>query len=223
LPCPQERHHAIIRSYRPTDRSDVRAIYGDDEFARPQLARRYPGLRAYLADSMSYYPDYEPESLFVADVQGAVVGALLGAVDTRRSEEITARRVRWLIWRRMLAGAYGWPIWLVPIVRTELAVRRIVFPQIDQVRYPAHLHIGILPAWRRQGIGTQLMAAFAAYLQQQGVPGYHLHASSFHPMGVAFYRKLGLEELDRFTWPFHDGSRWLEVTEFSFSHRLPMG
>jgi hypothetical protein len=65
-----------IRSYTPSDRSGVRAIYGDDEFARPGLLRRYPRMAGYLADELSYSTDYEPESLFVAEVQGQIVGAL---------------------------------------------------------------------------------------------------------------------------------------------------
>ncbi len=66
----------IIRPYQPHDRPGVRGIYGDDEFARPHLLLKYPRMRAYLADSMSYYTDYEPESICVAEVGGEVVGAL---------------------------------------------------------------------------------------------------------------------------------------------------
>jgi len=65
---------AIIRPCAPIDRPSVRKIYGFDEFARPRLLQRYPRYGTYLADEMSYYPDYEPESLFVAEVEGQVVG-----------------------------------------------------------------------------------------------------------------------------------------------------
>ncbi len=50
-----------------------------DEFARLELLQKYPRYSEYLTDDMSYYPDFEPESLFVAEVNGQVVGALLGA------------------------------------------------------------------------------------------------------------------------------------------------
>lgn len=46
------------------------------------------------------------------------------------------------------------------------------------------------------------------------------YASSFHPMGVAFYRKLGLKELGDFQWRFHKGLEWLNVTEVIFGKTL---
>jgi len=39
-----------------------------DEFARLQLLQKYPRYSEYLTDDLSYYPDFEPESLSVAEV-----------------------------------------------------------------------------------------------------------------------------------------------------------
>jgi len=64
------------------------------------------------------------------------------------------------------------------------------------------------------------MAGYADYLVERDVPGYHLYASSFHPMEVAFYHKLGLEVLGQFQWRFHNGLEWLTITETIFSQRL---
>jgi GNAT superfamily N-acetyltransferase len=216
----RERAPVAIRPYRPGDRPGVRVIYGQDEFARPHLMAKYPRMSEYLADSMSYYTDMEPESSLVAVLQGQVVGALLGAVDTARCEEVYKRRIRPLLIRRCLGGAYGWPGWLPSVLRTEWASRCTRYPEIDLKAYPAHLHIGVLPAWRRQGIGTALMQAYADALCRRTVPGYHLGACSFHPLGVAFYRRLGLEVLGQFGWRLHTGGAWLPVTEVVFGLRL---
>ena len=210
----------LIRSYAISDRPAVRYIYGMDEFARPRLLHKYPRYAEYLADEMSYYPDYEPESLFVAEVEGQVVGALLGAVNTARFELYYHRYVRPLLRKRTLSGTYGWPGWLPAVLRTAWAEREVKAPSIDRQQYPAHLHIGLLPAWRRQGLGTDLMAHYAAYLRQRGVPGYHLYASSFHPLGVAFYDKLGLDLLGQFDWRLHTGFEWLAVTERIYGMKL---
>ncbi len=210
----------IVRSYRLGDRPAVRGIYGTDEFARPQLRQEYPRMGEYLADSMSQYFDYEPESVFVAEVQGEVVGALLGAVDTARCERVYRQRVRPFLIRRSLSGAYGWPAWLLPILRTQWASRRAGYPEVDSRQYPAHLHIGVLAPWRRQGLGTALMTCYTEYLRRRDVAGFHLYVSSFHRLGVAFYRKLGLEELGRFEWRLHNGLEWRTVTENIFGLHL---
>lgn len=210
----------VIRPYRPADRPGVRAIYGDDEFARPHLMHKYPRMSAYLADSMSYHTDYEPESVLVAEAEGQIVGALLGSVDATRPERVYRRHIQPRVIWRYLSGAYGWPGWLPSVLRTEWAQRHTIFPEVDLDQHPAHLHIGLLPAWRRRGIGTRLMAGYADYLVGRGVPGYHLYAASFHPLGMAFYRKLGLEKLGQFLWHFHDGLRWSTVVETIFARKL---
>jgi hypothetical protein len=64
------------------------------------------------------------------------------------------------------------------------------------------------------------MSEYEHHLQRQNVPGYHLYASSFHPMGVAFYRKLGWKELGSFQWRFRNRVKWLDVTEIIFGITL---
>ena len=101
-----------------------------------------------------------------------------------------------------------------------MAGRNLQTPPVDRRQYPGHLHIGILPAWWRKGLGTALMSAYADYLSTKAIPGYHLYASSFHPLGVAFYRKLGLEQLGQFDWRLHTGYEWQNVTETIFGQKL---
>ena len=212
---------ARIRKYQGTDLQGVRDIYGDDEFARPRLLHEYPRLREYLADEVSYYfTQSEPESIFVAEIDGKIVGALLGAKNTLRQENYYDHFIKPYLRKRCLSGVYGWPIWMLSMLRTHFAGRRMKTPEVDYHLYPAHLHIGILTAWRRKGIGTELMKCYANYLFENGIAGYHLYASSFHLLGVAFYRKLGLEDLGQFDWRFHDGYKWMDVTEYIFGQRL---
>lgn len=106
----------VIRAYRETGLPVVRAIYGEDEFARPALLHQYPRMGEYLADEAAYYyTHFEPESLFVAQVRGTVVGALLGAVETPRHEQFYSRQVKPYLLARCLTGAYGWPVWYYAI------------------------------------------------------------------------------------------------------------
>ena len=94
-----------------------------DEFARLQLLQKYPRYSEYLTDDLSYYPDFEPESLSVAEVNRQVVRAVLGGMDTRRFEQIYQRQIRKRLLLRLMTDVYGWPDWLPAIVyrmgRTE--------------------------------------------------------------------------------------------------------
>lgn len=158
--------------------------------------------------------------MFVAEQDGELIGNLLGTVDVDLADQREETYTRRLRRRRLLLGAYGVPVWLIPLFRTDRAPLISDPPHVDHERYPAELHIGVRRDWRRQGIGAALMSAFEAYLRRKDVPGYRISASSYHHEGVSFYRKLGLDELGQFGRRFHDGFTWLEVQEYVFVRDL---
>ncbi len=209
-----------VRPYERSDRPALRArLLGaePDEFGlHAGLVRGHPRMKAYFADGLSHYYDLEPESCFVAEENKKIIGNLFGAVDTTVAERREATHIRRLRRRKLLSGAYGVPTWLLPIVRTDRAAPIDPRPEVALQRFPAHLHMGVAPEWQRRGVGTALMTAYTAYLQNRQVPGFHLYASSYHDKGVAFYRKTGLTEIGTFRWRLHDGSRWQMVVEHVF-------
>lgn len=210
----------VIRPYHTSDREAVRRFAANDEHERPRLLASFPGLGEYRADGLAHFYDLEPESFFVAEHNGDFIGNLLGTVDvaaTEQREETYTRRLRR---RRLLRGAYGIPLWLVPLIRTDRAPHLSEPPRVDPDRFPAELHIGVRRDWRRKGVGAALMSTFEDYLRSRGVPGYRISASSYHSEGVSFYRKLGLEELGSFVRRFHDGFQWTDVEEFVFVRDL---
>ena len=66
-------------------------------------------------------------------------------------------------------------------------------------RYPAHLHINLAPAWRSQGIGARLIAAFAAAAAEAGAPGVHV-VTAKAARNVRFYVQCGFAELAATPW-----------------------
>ena len=64
-------------------------------------------------------------------------------------------------------------------------------------KYPAHLHIDILPEYQRQGIGHRLMKRLEQHLIKNNVPGFHLEVGSKNTLGINFYKKYGLEFISK--------------------------
>ena len=63
-------------------------------------------------------------------------------------------------------------------------------------RYPAHLHIDLLPRIQRQGIGGRLIGELIDELGHRGIPGLHLDVGSDNEGAIALYRRLGFVELE---------------------------
>ena len=66
-------------------------------------------------------------------------------------------------------------------------------------RFPAHLHINLDPAWRSQGIGSRLIAAFVAHAARRKVSGVHV-VTGAAARNVGFYRRGGFEPLRELDW-----------------------
>jgi len=59
--------------------------------------------------------------------------------------------------------------------------------------YPAHLHIGLLPGFRRRGFGRRLTATLLDALGGRGVPAVHLGMAGTNTWVRAFHDRLGLQ------------------------------
>jgi len=96
----------------------------------------------------SYYTDQEPESLYVATMDDSVVGYLAGCMNTAAmtpsTDEIMQAVIRkhWLLFRPGTAG-FLYRGMLDSIRDRESASGDFIDP-----RWPAHLHIDLLPAAR---------------------------------------------------------------------------
>ncbi len=70
-------------------------------------------------------------------------------------------------------------------------------------RFPAHLHINLDAAFRSQGIGAQLIEAFAGHARRAGAPG--MHAVTGKAMrNVGFYIRCGFTERATVPWNGHE-------------------
>ena len=59
-------------------------------------------------------------------------------------------------------------------------------------RFPAHMHMNVLPRVQRQGVGKALFAAWRARAETAGVTGVHVGVSPTNPNGAAFWQACGM-------------------------------
>jgi ribosomal protein S18 acetylase RimI-like enzyme len=60
-------------------------------------------------------------------------------------------------------------------------------------KYPAHLHIDILPEFQGQGWGRKLVEAWCQIVKREGAVGVHLDMVKDNVGARKFYEKLGFE------------------------------
>lgn len=152
---------------------------------------RDPDLLAHLYAGA--YPTADPSlSWVVHDDDSRLVGYLVATADSRA----------FAAWQE----AHWWPAlrrrYPLPdpadrsadadAVRIVHAGQSVVEQVVD--RFPAHLHIDLLPAAQGRGLGRRLIDTLAAALRERGVPGVHLTMDVHNTGAGAFYRRLGFTE-----------------------------
>lgn len=155
------------------------------------------------------YPIADPTLTWVVSDSGGVAGYVVGTADSqafsRWQEESwwPALRARYPLPEPGTAvddGQDAEP----PATRDHELVRTVhtgtrYDPAITD-RYPAHLHIDLLPRAQSRGIGRQLIGTLVDALRARGVPGLHLSVSEQNTGGIAFYDRVGFTTLERQTW-----------------------
>lgn len=126
-----------------------------------------------------YYLEKEPENCFVAvDENDTPVGYVYGVSDYDKYQQSFApyiRKIAEINNRRYLADA----------------LIEMFDHAIFKDKYPAHLHIDILPDYQSKGIGSKLITAFCDNLKSQGIGGVMLIVGSENTGARRFYERNG--------------------------------
>ncbi|TDV53749.1 GNAT family N-acetyltransferase [Actinophytocola oryzae] len=139
------------------------------------------------------YLRYAPEHALVGVDEGGVAGYVLGVLDTVAFEEECERS-----WWPPLRARY--PLSRFGQETADARVVRLIHnpprtsPDVVE-RYPAHLHIDLLPRVQGQGDGRRLLTALLDGLAAAGVPGVHLGVSLANQRAIGFYERLGFTEV----------------------------
>lgn len=76
--------------------------------------------------------------------------------------------------------------------------------------YPAHLHINLLPPYRRMGLGKRLMSTLEQTLREHHCPGVSLCVSSQNHGAMKFYESCGFRVLGHHPGSVAYGKKLLE-------------
>jgi GNAT superfamily N-acetyltransferase len=180
-----------VRSFRPADRAAVRDISYHTGYMDESVESFWRHKGSWADLWTSYYTDQEPESLHVATMDAGVVGYLAGCRNTAamhpNTQELTKTVVRrhWLLFRPGTAG-FLYRGLLDSVRDRERATGDFIDP-----RWPAHLHIDLLPAARGTGLGAALMERWLHQLREAGSPGCHLLTLVENARALKFFGKSG--------------------------------
>jgi GNAT superfamily N-acetyltransferase len=182
------------RPYRGDDREAVRAIAYRAGYMGDPPDWYWRDVSSFADIWTAYYTDREPESAFVAERDGRVVGYLLGCVESARAPSPAAALGRQVIRRALLlrpgtAGFLWRSIW------DSACQGGSPSGELNDPRWPSHLHMNLLGEARGCGGGAQLMRAWLFRLREVRSPGCHLATLAENTTAVAFFERMGFRHL----------------------------
>ena len=137
------------------------------------------------------YAKLHPELVFVAEDDEGVFGYIAGAFDTIAFDE-RLEREWWPHLRRRYADPQGDPaLWDADQKRISLIHHPKSAPAILIERFPAHIHMNLLPRAQGKGIGTALFDRWVANARANGIKGIHLGANAGNHGGIRFWSSRG--------------------------------
>jgi ribosomal protein S18 acetylase RimI-like enzyme len=188
-----------IRPYEPRDRAAVRQICSDTADAGQPIERFFPDREVFADLLMNYYTEFEPQSVFVADHIGDVVGYVSGCLDTKRFLRVMMWRIVPRVFVKALFRGTLWHPQTVRLFRANIGMwlknGYRSGPALDQ--YPAHLHVNVREGFRGNRLGQRLVETFCKRAREAGAPGVHAGVSAENPRARHFFEGLGFAELCR--------------------------
>ena len=184
-----------IRTFAETDRAELCELFSRAGEGAPS-ASLWGHEKSEAAVYLEPYMDLEPDSLFVAVVDGALVGYLAGCLnssalpsESERMEE-AIRKYR-LIFRPKTAAFFARS--MIDIA-WDAVRREPTAGDFDDARWPAHLHINVSPPARGTGAADGLMKRWFDRLKETGSPGCHLQTLAENTHAVRFFERMGFSK-----------------------------
>lgn len=181
-----------VRAFRADDREELSELFRyAGEGAPTGSLWGHPESEAQIY--LDPYMDREPESLFVAVLDGGLVGYLTGCLDTASFPGEDARmtaaiREHRLVFRRGARSFFR----RAALDGARIRLRREPSAgEFTDPRWPAHLHINVAAAGRGTGAAQALMQRWLDRVEEARVPGCHLQTLVENTRAVRFFERSG--------------------------------
>jgi ribosomal protein S18 acetylase RimI-like enzyme len=189
------RNVTEIRAFAEADRPALRELFSRAGEGAP-TASLWGHEESEAAIYLAPYMDLVPDSLFVAEVDGELVGYLAGCLDTSSfpgQSHLMAEAIRKhrLVFRRRPAAFFVRST--ADLARAAIRREPVAGDFVD-ARWPAHLHINVASAARGTGAADGLMNRWFERLRETGSPGCHLQTVAENDRAVRFFRRMGFAE-----------------------------
>lgn len=186
---------AVIRQYRDGDAERIRSICHRTGFMGEPADWFWRDRDSFTALFCDWWIAHEPESVLVAELDGTVAGYLLGCEDSRRAAHEARTLFRHFFGRAccLRPGTAG-VMWRMLGDGVVDGMRGRLPARVWDERWPAHLHIDLLPECRGRGVGGRLVKAWLQSLRDRGIPGCHLQTTAENKGAVAFFEAMGFEK-----------------------------
>ena len=141
------------------------------------------------------YMEFEPQSVFILEDDQGPCGYIMGVLDSQTYYQ-------WMHseWLPNIRVDYKKPTGDPDTWNETEKITNLLFHPLSQrslPAFPSHLHIDLLSRAQGKGQGKLMMDRFIDYLRYNKISGVHLELSSKNDRAFNFYRKYGMQELDR--------------------------
>ena len=182
----------VIRRFAESDHSALMELFahaGEDSPSGDLWGHAESEAAIYLTP----YIGLEPESLLLADLKGRLVGYLAGSAGGSQLPGETERMERAIKQYRLMLRPRVLGFFLRALADTLWAKTHSIQTAGDfsDPRWPAHLHINVLPEARGTGSAAGLMERWLEHLCEQDIPGCYLQTLVENTRAVRFFERMG--------------------------------
>ncbi|MER7609164.1 GNAT family N-acetyltransferase [Nocardioides sp. NPDC127503] len=183
----------MIRTYTPADHDALVDLFTRAGADSPsgELWRHLPSEQMVYLDP---YIEHCPETLFLAEVDGDLVGYLTGCRDSALLPDEDELLTQAITRHKVMLRPRSMPFFVRSLIDMGAAKLRGIESASGEAmdpRWPAHLHINLAPEARGTGVAMDLMRAWQDWLVHAQSPGCYLQTLVENTRATRFFEKCG--------------------------------